>query len=317
MKVFATGAMPKVVKEIFRENGIEFSQFISDSPISEDELAQAALEVDGLITMLSDRIDGALMSSITNLKVIANYAAGFNNIDMQKAKQLGVVVTNTPDILTDATAEIAMLLVLAASRRLTEGQKFIRGGHFKGWMPSLLLGMGLTGKTIGIIGAGRIGQATAKRALCFGMKILYYSRTRKIDFENETGALFLSLEDLLRNSDVVSLHIPLTEETSNLLNAGRLALLKNTAILINTARGEVLDEDCLIQMLADNKIFAAGFDTYRNEPSINPGFMKLDNVVLLPHIGSATVEARNEMARLCAENIVLVLKGEKPLTQVI
>ena len=206
--------------------------------------------------------------------------------------------------------------MLACSRRLMEGERLIRQGKFKGWQPNLLLGVELKDKVVGIIGAGRIGTETAIRAKAFKTKIVYFSRSRNYDLEKRTGAVKLSLDNLLKKSDIISLHLSLTERTYHLLNKRKLSLLKKSAILINTARGEIIDEKELIKILKQKKIFSAGFDVYENEPVINPELLKLDNVVMLPHIGSATEEARSAMAILAAKNVINVLKGKKPLTPV-
>ncbi|MDZ7765645.1 MAG: D-glycerate dehydrogenase [Melioribacteraceae bacterium] len=272
------------------------------------ELIKKGKNADAIISLLTDKIDSSVIDQLKKCKVIANYAVGYNNIDIEYAKSKGIVVTNTPDILTDATADLAVSLVLACARKIVDGEKFMRSKKFKGWEPQLFLGVELKGKTVGIIGAGRIGQATAKRLKAFGTEIIYYSRKEKPEFEIETGATKSTLNSLLKNSDIISLHIPLTKETENLLNADKLKLLKPNAILINTARGEVLDEKYLIKMLKKKKIHSAGFDVYEGEPKVNKELLKLDNVVLLPHLGSATTEARTEMAELCAENVHRVLK---------
>ena len=245
-----------------------------------------------------------------------NYAVGYNNIDIDYAKSKGIVVTNTPDVLTESTAEITIALTLACSRRLPEGQELMRNNKFKGWGPKLLLGIELSGKYFGIIGAGRIGTAAAIRANAFGTKILYCSNHKNEILESLTGAKKVTLSKLLSSSDIISLHLPLTSKSFHLLKKVNLKLLKPTAILINTARGEIVDEKELIKILRSNKIFAAGFDVYENEPNINPELLKLKNVVLLPHVGSGTFEARNKMAELAAQNVIAVLSGRKPITPV-
>jgi glyoxylate reductase len=232
------------------------------------------------------------------------------------AKSKGIIVTNTPNVLTESTAEITLALALACTRRLPEGQEIMINNKFKGWSPKLLLGIELSGKYFGIIGAGRIGTAAAIRAKAFGTKILYCSNHKNEYLESKTGAKKVSLFRLLSLSDVISLHLPLTPKSYHLLNKENLILLKPTAVLINTARGEIIDEKELIKILKSNKIFAAGFDVYENEPNINPDLLKLKNVVLLPHVGSGTFEARNKMAELAAQNVIAVLSGRKALTPV-
>jgi glyoxylate reductase len=232
------------------------------------------------------------------------------------AASKNIVVTNTPDVLTDATAEITISLMLACSRRIVEGDKVVRQGKYTGWRPDFHLGIELKGKTLGIAGAGRIGRAAAVLAKALGMNIMYYNRSTKEDFEKMTGAVQVSLERLLSESDVISLHLPLNKETFHLLNKDNLDKLKPDAILVNTARGELVDEKYLIKILREKKIFSAGLDVYENEPEVNREFFALDNVVLLPHIGSATLETRNNMAALAAKNIVEILKNGKAITPV-
>ncbi len=316
MKVFITRKIPKVAEELFRENGIGVKSFNDNRPITQEEIIRECENVDGIISLLTDRFDKAVLSALNRCRVIANYAVGFNNIDIHYAKEKGIVVTNTPDILTDATADLAFTLLMTCARRALEGDRMVREGKFTGWEPELLLGMELRGKTIGIVGAGRIGQATAERAKAFGMDILYYSKSKKEDFEQRLGAEKSTLENLLKKSDVVSLHLPLNEMTNKLLSSDKLELMKRDSILINTARGEIIDEDYLIEMLKTNRIASAGLDVYENEPNVKEGFLSLKNVVLFPHLGSATVEARDEMATLSAKNVINVLKGKKAITPV-
>lgn len=316
MKILITRKLPGNIEKQLRREGFTVSTFKEDRPITHKEFIEKGKIADAIISLLTDKINKSVIDQLKKCKVIANYAVGYNNIDIEYAKSKGIVVTNTPDILTDATADLAVSLVLACARKIVDGEKFMRSKKFKGWEPQLFLGVELKGKTVGIIGAGRIGQATAKRLKAFGTKITYYSRKEKPEFEIETGATKSTLNSLLKNSDIISLHIPLTNETENLLNAQKLNLLKPNAILINTARGEVLDEKYLIKMLKKKKIHSAGFDVYDGEPRVNKELLKLDNVVLLPHLGSATIEARTKMAELCAENVYRVLKGKSPKTPV-
>lgn len=316
MKVFITRKLPGDAVDLLVEKGLDVVVYGKDRQISKQELLKYAADADGIISLLSDKLDREIISQLKNCKVIANYAVGYNNIDVNAAKDKNIVVTNTPELLTDATAEIAMALTLACSRHITQGDKLVRENKFSGWAPELLLGIELTGKTFGIVGSGRIGTAAAIRAKAFGMKIIYFSRSKNTALEKATGAKKVSLQTLMKSSDVVSLHVPLTDKTRNLLDKEHLNLMKENAILINTARGEVLDEKELIRMLKNKRIFSAGFDVYENEPQLNKELLKLKNVVLLPHIGSATFEARTKMAELCAKNIISVLKGKKPLTPV-
>ncbi len=316
MKVFITHKIPEIAEKLIKKNGFDCVTYSKSAPLTTEKLGKLARNAGGIITLLNNRITREVIDKLPNLKVISNYAVGFNNIDIEYAAEKGIVVTNTPDVLTDATADIAMGLILACSRRFCEADKFMREGKFKGWKPDLFLGPGLKNKTLGIVGAGRIGMATAFRAKAFGMKIVYFGRKRKTEFERETGAKKVSLNKLMKTADVVSVHLPLTKETFHLLDKEKLELLKPQAIFVNTARGEVVDEKYLIKLLRQKKIFCAGFDVYENEPEVNKSLFKLKNVVLLPHIGSATIETRNEMAELAAKNVINVLKGKKPLTPV-
>ncbi len=316
MKVLITQKIPSVAEELLTEQGFDVTVYKKNKPISTKELIKLGKNSDGLLTLLSDKIDSLVIDKLPKLKIIANYAVGFNNIDVQYAYSKGIIVTNTPDILTDATADVAMGLILACSRRFCEADKFMREGKFTGWKPDLFLGPGIKNKTLGIIGAGRIGQATAFRAKAFGMKIIYFSRNKKLNFEKEIGAKKVSLSKLMTTADVISVHVPLTPDTFHLLDKDKLDLMKPDAIIVNTARGEVIDEKYLIKLLRGKRIFAAGFDVYENEPVVNKSLFGLKNVVLLPHVGSATIETRNKMAELAAKNIIKVLKGKKPVTPV-
>ncbi|MCB0732055.1 MAG: D-glycerate dehydrogenase [Ignavibacteriae bacterium] len=316
MNVFITREIPQIAKQLLEKNNITVKVFRPKRNISESELIKYSKNADAIISLLTEKFDQKTIDQLSKCKIIANYAVGFNNIDIQYAKSKGIIVTNTPDVLTDATAEIAVSLVLACARRIPEGERMMREEKFIGWEPNLLKGIQLTGKTFGIIGAGRIGQATAKRMKGFGCKIIYYNKSKKVDFEKEVNAQKVSLNSLLKKSDIISVHVPLNPSTNNLIDNTKLDLLKENAIIVNTARGEIIDEKYLIKMLKSKKIFSAGFDVYENEPKINKDLLKLNNVVLLPHIGSATIETRDEMAKLAAKNIVNVLFGKKPLTPV-
>lgn len=316
MKVLITGKLPAVAEKLLKKHKLDVQVHDSDKPISKSKLLKLGKDTDAILSLLTDKFNAEVINRLDRCKIISNYAVGFNNINIKAAKKKNIVVTNTPDILTDATADLALALLLACARRIVESDNFTRKNKFEGWKPQLMLGVELRGKTLGIIGAGRIGQATARRAKAFGLKIVYSNRSRKVEFEDETGARKLPVSQLLRKSHIVSLHIPLTEKTFHLLDTRKLDLLRSDAILINTARGEVVDEKHLIGMLKTGKIFSAGFDVYENEPEINKELYKLKNVVLLPHIGSATVETRNKMAELAAQNIINVLNGKEPVTPV-
>ena len=316
MKIYITRQIPEIGIELLKKKGFDVSVYTKDQPIALNELKKAIIKCDGLISMLSDKIDKDIIDAMKNCKIIANYAVGFNNIDVSYAKSRGIIVTNTPDVLTDSTADLTLALVLACSRRISESEKLVRDKKFVGWKPKLLLGVELKDKYFGILGSGRIGTAVARRAFSFGCKILYYSNSSNQVLEKELKAKRLSLNSILKKSDIISLHLPLNIKTKNLLDREKLNLLKPSSILINTARGEIIDEAYLIRLLKENKISSAGFDVYQNEPNINQEFYKLKNVVLLPHIGSATIEARNKMSTLAAKNVIAVLSGTRALTPV-
>jgi glyoxylate reductase len=304
------------------ENGIEIlrQHFTVDLNDTDKDLSPRALlkRLDGafgVIAMMANRFDRQFISKLDTVEVISNYAVGFNNVDISAATEKGIVVTNTPGVLTDATADLAFGLLLAAARRIAEGDRFVRAHKFKGWAPTLMLGYDVSGKTMGIIGAGRIGAAVAARARGFGMRILYNSHKRNADID-AIGGTPAELRRLLEESDYISLNVPLTGETRGMIGKRELALMKPTAVLVNTARGEVVDENALISALKRRKIAGAGLDVYVNEPKINPELLKLDNVVLSPHLGSSTLGTRAKMSELAALNAVAVLKGEHPPSSV-
>jgi glyoxylate reductase len=274
----------------------------------------AALRKDtrGIVTLLSVRIDAALLDRAPALRVVSNVAVGYDNVDVPECTRRGVMVTNTPDVLTDATADLAWALILAAARRVPEGDRYVRAGKFTKWDFYLMRGVDLRGKTLGIVGGGRIGQAVARRGLGFDMKVLYTAREAKPDFERAVGGTRAELADLLRASDVVSVHVPLSKATTHLIGAKELALMKPTALLVNTARGPVVDEAALAKALKARRIFAAGLDVYEKEPQVHPGLLRLDNVVLLPHVGSATEGARWGMIETAHRNCAAALRGEVP-----
>ncbi|MGN6424481.1 MAG: 2-hydroxyacid dehydrogenase [Asticcacaulis sp.] len=279
-------------------------------------LSEALLAYDALGTAVNDKLSKDVFATPhPRAKLIANFGVGYEHIDVTAAKAAGLIVTNTPDVLTEATADIALMLMLMASRRAGEGERQVRAGHWKGWGAKALMGQSLQGKTLGLVGFGRIAQATARKAQrALDMRIAYYSRRRAApEIEAETGARFVSsLDDLLAQSDVVSLHVPGGADTHHLIDAVRLTRMKTSAILINTARGPVVDEAALAQALLDRRIWAAGLDVYEHEPVVHPDLLGLDNAVLLPHLGSATVETREAMGMRAAENIALFFAGQPP-----
>jgi glyoxylate reductase len=266
------------------------------------------------VPLLSRRIGRGELDGLPRLRVVANCAVGLDNVDLEACARRGVVVTNTPDVLTQATADLTWALLLAVTRRLKEGQRLIEEGQWRGWDPRQLLGLELTGATLGLVGAGRIGRAVGRRAPAFGLRLCYCDPTARRDFELETGALRLPLDDLLGRSDVVSLHVPATAETRNLIGARELALMKPGAFLVNTARGELVDEDALAVALETGRLGGAGLDVFRREPYIPEALVRHPRVVVLPHLGSATLRTRRAMAALAVGNARAVLAGQPPLT---
>lgn len=310
-KIFVTRNLPGRALDRLSER-YEVEIYPGDSPIPGEELLKKVKGKDGLIPLLTDKVDKAVMDRGDNLKVISNYAVGYDNIDVEEATKRGIVVTNTPGVLTDATAELGWALLLTCARRTAEGDKFCRQGKYKGWSPTLLLGMELQGKTLGIIGAGRIGTEFVKKGSGFGLKTLYSDEFRNEYLEQEFGAKRVKLETLLREADIVSVHVPLIPSTLHLIGERELKIMKRTAILINTSRGPVIDEKELRKALKEREIRGAGLDVYENEPEIPKELAELENVVLLPHIGSATEEARVKMADLAVENMLAALEGKRP-----
>ncbi len=269
-----------------------------------------------IVPLLSRWVGGTEFKNLPLLKIVANCAVGYDNVDVVAAELRGVIVTNTPDVLTDATADLTWALILACARRVVEGVELMRGGTWTGWHPEELLGVELRGKTLGIFGAGRIGQAVGRRAAGFGMRLLYASRTPKPDFEREAGATRVELGPILRDSDVLTLHTPSTPETKGIINADTLARMRPGAILINTARGDLVHEEALAVALEEGGLGAAGLDVYADEPAIHPRLRAAPRTVLLPHIGSATHETRRRMAAIAIANMRAVLAGQPPLTPV-
>ena len=282
-----------------------------DRAMTRDEFLAAVRGRDGLLCLLTEDIDDEVLDVSPGLKGVAIYAVGYNNIDVDACTRRGIPVTNTPDVLTDTTADIAWALIFATARRVAEGDRYVREGRFTGWGPLLMLGSDVTGQTLGIIGAGRIGTATAARAAGFSMPIVYTSRSRSEAIER-LGARYLPLDDLLRESDFVSLHVPLTPETTHLIGARELDLMKPTAYLVNTTRGPVVDEKALVQALRDGAIAGAGLDVFEREPELEPGLADLENVVMLPHVGSGTVATRIRMGNVAATNLIAMVNGEDP-----
>jgi glyoxylate reductase len=284
-----------------------------ERPPTRDELLEAVRGASGVLATATEKMDGAVMDAAgEGLRVVANMAVGYDNIDVGAAKERGIIVTNTPGVLDETTADVAFMLVLAAARRLGEGERLLRAGRWEWWGPKQLRGLDVWGKSLGIVGMGRIGRAVARRAKGFGMEVLYHNRSRNEDAEKELGARHLDLDALLRESDFVSIHTPLTAETHHLIGKRELGLMRETTVLVNTSRGPVVDEAALAEALEGGRIFAAGLDVYEEEPKVHPKLLELENAVLAPHIGSASVETRNKMATLAADNLRAVLGGEQP-----
>jgi glyoxylate reductase len=296
---------------------VDLTVYEEDRPIPRERLLQEVRGKAGLLPLLTDRIDAEVLEAAgPGLRVVANYAVGYDNVDVEECTRRGIVVTNTPDVLTAATADLTWSLILAASRRIVEGDRWIRAERPWAWAPGFMLGHEVTGRSLGVVGFGRIGQAVAARAGAFDMPVRYTSRTRRPDAERVLGAEHRDLEALMEEADVVSIHCGLTEETRHLIGAEELKRMKDTAVLVNTARGPIVDEPALAEALGGGEIFAAGLDVYEDEPAVHPALLELENVVLAPHLGSATVETRRAMGMLAAENLVAVLRGERPATPV-
>jgi glyoxylate reductase len=316
-KIVVTRRIPEPAVELLREAG---DVWVSpdDRPLETQELHDAVSGADIAVTLLHDKVDDAFLDAAGDqLRAVCNVAVGFDNIDVPAATKRGVLITNTPAVLTDATADLAMTLILAATRRIGEGERLIRNREPWSWHMFMLLGMGLQEKTLGVVGMGQIGVALARRAKAFGMEIVYSdARPASEEVERELGARRVELDELLRTADVVSIHAPLMDSTRHLINAQTLGLMKESAYLVNSARGPIVDEAALVDALKAGKIAGAGLDVFENEPDVHPGLLELDNVVLLPHLGSATIETRTAMGVLAAKNAVAVLGGEEPPTPV-
>jgi len=304
-----TRRLPDIAIKMLNEHELEIYE--GDIPPSKEEIMEGVRGKDALICLLTDPIDKEVIDASPSLKIIANYAVGYDNIDVEYATKKGIVVTNTPGVLTETVADLTWALILSIARRICEGDEFMRQGKFKGWAPLLMLGGDIYGKTLGIIGAGRIGRAVARRAKGFNMNVIYYSRHRNEEIEREANAKYADLDELLAKSDFVSLHVPLTEETYHMIGWKELNKMKRTAYLINTARGKCIDEDALYRALKKGVIAGAALDVFENEPSVHEGLKELKNVILTPHIGSASLETRTRMAEIVARNVIAVLDGKR------
>jgi glyoxylate reductase len=285
--------------------------------VGDPRFAEHADGYDGVVSLLTDRIDAALLARASRLRVVGNVAVGYDNVDLAACAKRGIVVTNTPGVLTEATADLAFALMLAAARRVAEGDRMVRAGAFEGWSPTLLLGVPVHGATLGIVGLGRIGAAVARRARGFGMRVLYAQRTRLApEMERALLAQHASLEDVFATSDFVTLHCPLTPETRHVVSRARLARMKVGSVLVNTARGACVDEAALAQSLETGPLGAAGLDVFEDEPRVHPALLARPEVVLAPHIGSADRPTREAMARMAVENVIAVLQGREPPNRV-
>ena len=317
--VIVTRKLPDVVETRMREL-FDTRLNVADKPMSQPELVEAVGEADVLVPTVTDRIDAAVLSQAgPRLKLVTNYGNGVDNIDVETATKRGIAVTNTPGVLTEDTADMTMALILAVPRRLAEGIRVIEAGDWKGWSPTWMLGRRINGKRLGIIGMGRIGQAVARRARAFGMQVHYHNRRRvPAAVEEELEATYWdSLDQMLARMDVISIHCPHTPGTYHLLSARRLKLLRPEAYVVNTARGEVIDENALARMLDAGELAGAGLDVFEHEPSVNPKLAKSDRVVLLPHMGSATLEGRIDMGEKVIINIKTFVDGHAPPDRVI
>lgn len=314
MKIFVTRQIPGDYLEKLKEAGHEVTVSQFDRPLSEEELVEKVKGIDGLLSLLTDRVDGDLMDAAgPQLKAISNYAVGFDNVDIKAATDRGIVVTNTPcDEVNEAVAEHTWALILALARRIVEADESVRQGLYRGWEPDVYLGTNLIGKTLGIIGLGRIGSMVARRAKGYNMQIFYNKHEPDPEAEKELGVKFAALDELLAKSDFISLHVPLNDETRHMVNKDTLVKMKKGAFLVNTARGPVVDEHDLVEALKSAQLAGAALDVFDNEPNISPELLAMPNVITTPHIGSATKEARNKMGELAVGALLDVFDSTKP-----
>lgn len=317
-RVFISRTIPEEAMQILRTHLDCRSWDEADVPVPRDVLLNEAKEVDGLYTLLTEKVDAELFSAAPRLQAVANMAVGYDNIDIETARQKGIIVTNTPGVLNETTADLTFALMMATARRLVEAAEFVKQGNWKTWSPMLLTGPDICGSTLGVIGMGRIGEAVIRRAKGFDMNILYYNRNRKADVEQKLGVTYAPMDELLRRSDFVVILTPLTPETHHLISQRELSLMKPSAVLINTSRGPVVDEKALQEALDRKMIWGAGLDVFEKEP-IGPDhpLLQYENVVALPHIGSASIATRTRMAVMAAENLVAALSGKEPANRVV
>jgi glyoxylate reductase len=312
-KIFITRQIPEKGINLLKDKDWEVAVG-PEGKISKEELLEGVKGVEAILSVLTEKIDGQVMEAAgQQLKIVANYAVGYNNIDVGEAKKREIIVTNTPGVLTEAVAEHTIALLFAIAERIVEADRYTRAGKFKAWGPKLLLGADIRGRTLGIVGLGRIGSAVAQRMQDgFEVKIIYFDVKRNEELEKKYNIEYRELDDLLKEADFVSLHTALTPETKHLINAERLKLIKPTAYLINTSRGPIIDEKALLEVLKNKKIAGAALDVFENEPELTPGLTELENVVLTPHIASATKETRDKMSEMAANNIIAALEGQTP-----
>ena len=318
MKVLITRQIPGDYLDKFENSGFEVDIWKEDRPMPREVFLEKVVGVDALLCLLTEKVDREVFDRAgANLKIVSNYAVGFDNIDIDEAKKRGIVVTNTPcKEVNEAVAEHTWALILALSRRIVESDEAIRRGGYHGWDPDVFLGRSLVGKTLGIIGLGNIGSMVARRAAGYDMKVIYNKRTRDLDLEKELGIVFVSLDELLANSDFVSLHVPLTEETRGMIDKVAFGKMKRGSFLINTARGPVVREQDLAEALRTGILAGAALDVFENEPNINPELLAMENVILTPHIASSTVEARLKMTELAVSSIIDFFAGGEVLNRV-
>ncbi len=311
MKIFVTRSIPEPgLKLLEKHHQVEVNPY--DEVLTKEEIIKGVKGKDGLLCLLTDLIDAEVINSEPKLKMIASYAVGYNNIDVKTATKRGIPVSNTPGVLTDATSDMAWALLFSVARRIVEADKFTRAGKFKGWGPMLMHGQDVTNRTLGVVGAGRIGTAFALKSKGFNMTVLYVDEKKNEALEKEVNAKKVTFDELLKKSDFISLHVPLMPSTHHLIGEKELKMMKKNAVLINTSRGPIVDEQALVFALKEKRIFGAGLDVYEHEPEMTEELKKLDNIIIQPHSASATIETRTKMAVMAAENMVAGLKGEIP-----
>ena len=317
-KIFVTRKIPEAGINLLKEKGYEVEVSDFDRVLPREQLLGKIKGADAVLALLTDKINAEFFDAAgPQLKIVANYAVGYDNIDLPEAKKRGIIVTNTPDVLTESVAEHAIALMFALAHRIVESDQFMRDGKYAGWAPMLFLGNDMAGKTVGLVGLGRIGSTVAKRLKQgFDMKIMYFDVHRNEDLEKEYGLVYADLETVLRKADFVSIHVPLLPATRHLIGEAQLKMMKKGAYLINTSRGPIVDEKALVEVLKNGVIRGAGLDVYEEEPKMAPGLAELDNVVITPHTASATEETRGAMSELAAKNIIEVLEGREAITPI-